>query len=78
MLKHIKKIEDCKILLIKDEKAYYCSKNILGIQGIGSEAYSWRSGEAQIDLIIDRKDNVVNLCEIKFSLGKYKLTKRYA
>jgi len=53
-------------------------KKALGIQGIGSEVYSWRSGEAQIDLIIDRKDNVVNLCEIKFSLGKYKLTKKYA
>ncbi|MBK9734647.1 MAG: ATPase [Saprospiraceae bacterium] len=32
----------------------------------------------QIDLIIDRKDNVINLCEIKFSLGKYKMTKKYA
>ncbi|MGB4958831.1 MAG: ATP-binding protein [Saprospiraceae bacterium] len=53
-------------------------KIALGIHGIGSTAYSWRSGEAQIDLIIDRKDNVINLCEIKFSLGKYKMTKKYA
>lgn len=29
-------------------------------------------------MIIDRKDNVINLCEIKFSAGKYKLTKKYA
>lgn len=53
-------------------------KKALGIQGIGSESYSWRSADAQIDLVIDRKDNVINLCEIKFSLGKYKLTKKYA
>ncbi|HRG42106.1 MAG TPA: ATPase, partial [Saprospiraceae bacterium] len=52
-------------------------KKALGIQGIGSETLSWRSAEAQIDLIIDRKDSVINLCEIKFSLGKYKLTKKY-
>ena len=52
-------------------------KKALGIQGIGSETLSWRCADAQIDLIIDRKDNVINLCEIKFSLGKYKLTKKY-
>jgi len=31
MLKHIKKIEECKILIIKDETMYYCSKNMLYI-----------------------------------------------
>jgi AAA+ ATPase superfamily predicted ATPase len=53
-------------------------KKALGIQGISSEVHSWRSENAQIDLIIDRKDNVINVCEIKFSLGKYKMTKKYA
>lgn len=53
-------------------------KKSLGISGISSEVYSWRNQEAQIDLIIDRRDHVINLCEIKFSIGKYKMTKNYA
>lgn len=53
-------------------------KKALGIQGLSTETYSWRSANAQIDLIIDRKDNVINVCEVKFSLSKYKLTKKYA
>ena len=31
---------------------------------------------AQIDLIIDRADNIINLCEIKYARGKYILDKR--
>lgn len=49
-------------------------KNKIGISGILSEQFSWFSREnkelgtegAQIDLLIDRKDRVINLCEIKF------------
>ena len=37
--------------------------------------YSWRGKNddkgAQIDLVIDRNDNVINLCEIKFSSEPY-------
>ena len=29
---------------------------------------------AQIDLLIDRADNVINLCEMKYSFGPYDLT----
>ena len=29
---------------------------------------------AQIDLVIDRKDGIANLCEMKFSAEKYTLT----
>jgi AAA+ ATPase superfamily predicted ATPase len=47
-------------------------KQKLGISGISTEVSSWRSREAvsgaQIDLLIDRKDGVINLCEAKFSL----------
>lgn len=54
-------------------------KHSLGISGIHTEYYSWRSKEvqpaAQIDLIIDRADGMINLCEIKYSSGKYRLTK---
>jgi uncharacterized protein len=53
-------------------------KRALGIQGISSEVYTWRSANAQIDLIIDRKDNIINLCEVKFKMGKFKITKQYA
>lgn len=50
-------------------------KQALGISGIRTEYYSWRSKEskpaAQVDLIIERADGVVNLCEIKYSRDKY-------
>ncbi len=46
-------------------------KKALGISGIVSSEYSWRSSHtdpgAQIDLIIDRRDDVINICEMKFS-----------
>jgi hypothetical protein len=34
---------------------------------IRSENYAWSNANAQIDLVIDRDDNIVDLCEIKFS-----------
>lgn len=57
-------------------------KKALGIQGIYSEISSWvsRNSEkgAQIDLLIDRKDNVITVCEIKFSNDEYEITKSYS
>lgn len=61
-------------------------KNALGISVINTECYSWRSNSedlpedmknshAQIDLMIDRADKMMNLCEIKYSDGKYLLNK---
>jgi hypothetical protein len=57
-------------------------KRALGIGGIASNVYSWRSRAyhtdrhgAQIDLIIDRADQVINLCEMKFSTQEYRLDK---
>jgi len=32
----------------------------------------------QIDLLIDRRDQVINLCEIKFSVALFTITKKYA
>jgi len=53
-------------------------KNTLGISGIQADAYSWRSSGsspgAQIDLLIDRKDDVINLCEMKFTTEPFSLT----
>lgn len=53
-------------------------KKALGIAGINTISTSWRNKDAQIDLVIDRRDRVINLCEIKFSLEKFQITKEYA
>lgn len=54
-------------------------KNALGIRSVAAEYYSWRSriseNGAQIDIIIDRADNTINLCEAKYSNGLYSLDK---
>ena len=47
-------------------------KQKLGITGISTEVFTWKSSNtkpgAQIDLVISRKDGVINLCEIKYSM----------
>lgn len=56
-------------------------KEALGISGIYTEYAGWRSkgGEkAQIDLLIDRADDMVSLCEMKYSKTLYILTKSEA
>ncbi len=57
-------------------------KRALGISGVATEISSWRyngaEGGAQIDLVIDRRDDVINLCEIKFSRLPYVITSQYA
>lgn len=56
-------------------------KKALGISGIGTETSSWKSSQskdgAQIDLVIDRRDGVINLCEMKFSVSPFIIDKRY-
>ena len=59
-------------------------KKALGISGVISNVYSWNyrpkdAGEkgVQIDLLIDRDDNVINLCEIKFSKSEYAIDAEY-
>ena len=60
-------------------------KKALGISGMLCGTYSWRSRSddpdmrgAQIDLVIDRADKAVNLCEIKYASGKYEIDKGYS
>lgn len=57
-------------------------KKHLGISGIYTETSNWRSKHsakgAQIDLLIDRNDRVINICEIKFSDKAFSITKEYA
>ena len=54
-------------------------KCALGIDRISTEYFSWRSKEstpaAQIDLIIERADRIINVCEIKYSENEYMLKK---
>lgn len=54
----------------------------LSIAGMVTQAASWRGKNrdksTQIDLLIDRRDHVINLCEIKFSQQKFTITKEYA
>ena len=58
-------------------------KKALGISGIISNVYSWvynsknpEETGMQIDMLIDRDDNVINLCEMKFSQGEFVLTEK--
>ncbi len=53
-------------------------KDALKIGGVQTSVASWQSAAAQIDLLIDRKDQVINLCEMKFSIHPYTIDKKYA
>ena len=50
----------------------------MGISGIASSVSQWKNETSQIDLIIDRADRIVNLCEMKFSNAPFEITKAYA
>ncbi len=60
-------------------------KQAMGISGVATTEYSWRSDPkkkrtedekgAQIDLLIERGDGVINICEMKWSSNDYNLTK---
>lgn len=57
-------------------------KYALGISGVSTKQYAWsiheENGEgAQIDLIIERKDNIVNMCEMKFYSDEFVVDKNY-
>lgn len=59
-------------------------KNALGISGVSTNVYSWsckRNPEkglegSQIDLIIERRDQIINLCEMKYSSKPFKVTSK--
>jgi AAA+ ATPase superfamily predicted ATPase len=59
-------------------------KRGLQIAGIHSSYYSWQitgtdnTAGAQIDLLIDRADNCINIFEMKFSTSEFTITKKYA
>ena len=54
----------------------------LGIAGVLTNVHSWMHVPddvypegAQIDLVLDRADNVINVCEMKYCNGSYAITK---
>lgn len=58
-------------------------KKQLGISGIYTEDATWRhfpkKGKgAQVDLLFDRKDFVINICEMKYSGSGFTIDKSYA
>jgi len=57
-------------------------KDSLGVSAVDTEFYSWagqgKDQGAQIDLLIDRADNVINVCEMKFYRGEFAINKKYA
>ena len=60
-------------------------RKALGISGVLSGVFAWRhvpddahpSG-VQIDMLIDRADNIVDICEMKWSSSPFSITKEYA
>jgi uncharacterized protein len=58
-------------------------KQVLGIAGIYTDTTIWKSTKqassgAQIDLVINRNDNCINLCEMKFYENNFSIDKNYA
>jgi AAA+ ATPase superfamily predicted ATPase len=67
-----------------------CQKHVtqirrrLGIEGVLTQASAWRFAPgkaaqgAQIDLLLDRQDRCINICEMKFAGGEFIIDKKYA
>ena len=57
-------------------------KKALGISGVQTITSAWQGSngttKAQVDLVIDRRDHVINLCEMKFSIKPFAIDKKYA
>lgn len=63
-------------------------KRALGIEGVQTQVCAWSQPAttdadgkkipgAQIDLVIDRRDQTINLCEMKFSMSPFEITSSY-
>lgn len=57
-------------------------KKALGISSVQTQTSAWTgqrdTEKAQVDLVIDRRDQVINLCEMKFSIKSFTIDKAYA
>ena len=59
-------------------------KRALGLAVVSTNIAAWRQHRkasehegAQIDLIIERADRIIHLCELKFSTSEYRITEEY-
>jgi AAA+ ATPase superfamily predicted ATPase len=52
-------------------------KHKINILGVSSKLSFFSNEKAQIDLVIDRNDNVINLCEIKYTDKKFAISSEY-
>ena len=52
-------------------------KKELGIANVYTTHSSWSDSECQIDLISDRDDNRINLCELKFYNTLFSINSKY-
>ena len=57
----------------------------LGISGIIAVPFAWKRSKtrdaekgAQIDLLIDRNDGIINICECKFAAGEFTIDRKFA
>lgn len=50
-------------------------KKELGVASIYTISSSWHDTEAQIDLVIDRDDGIINICEMKFYNGQFAINR---
>lgn len=60
-------------------------KQKLGISGVITSEYAWRCNATeesdkgvQIDVLIDRNDGIIDVCEIKYAKERYAITKDYS
>ena len=56
-------------------------KKALGVSGVSANVSAWRSRESnpgsQIDLLIERRDGITNLCEMKYTSSPFVIDTRY-
>ena len=58
-------------------------RNALGFASVSNTISAWKTEPteehdgAQIDLVIERRDQIINLCEMKFSTAKYAIDAKY-
>jgi len=58
-------------------KHTFAIKKALKCDQIKSENYAWYNDNAQIDLVINRDDNIINLCEVKFWNDEFTIDENY-
>jgi uncharacterized protein len=57
-------------------------KKALGISAVHTNVSSWKSKNneqnVQIDLLFERRDQVITICEMKYSINKFTIDKKYS